>query len=56
MSVRYTCEKSLLECAVYFNVNMRYHTKLKLASGNAYNCSDRSGTSLKEKMYFFIVI
>lgn len=27
--------------------------KLKLASGNAYNCSDRSGTNSKEKDVFF---
>lgn len=42
-------------CGV-FNVNICSLTKLKLASGNAYYCNDRSGTSLKEKMYFFNVI
>lgn len=30
--------------------------KLKLASGNAYNCSDRSGTNLKEKDVFFLTL
>lgn len=35
------------------NVNI-YFTKLKLASGNAYNCNDRSGMSVKEKFCFFL--
>lgn len=39
---------------LYLNVNV-YLTKLKLASGNAYNCNDRSGVNLKEEMYFFNV-
>lgn len=36
-----------------FNVNICYLTKLKLASGNAYSCNDRSGIHVKKKMYFF---
>lgn len=39
-------------CGV-FNVDICYLTMLKLASGNTYNCNDRSGVNLKEKMYFF---
>lgn len=38
------------------NVNICYLTKLKLASGNAYYCNDRSGVCLKEEMYFFKVV
>lgn len=53
MCVRGTREL-LLESV--FNVNICYLMKLKLASGNAYNCNDRSGINLKEKMYFFIFI
>lgn len=39
-------------CSV-FNVNICYLTKLKLASGNAYNCNDRSGINLKGRDVFF---
>lgn len=42
-------------CGV-FNVYICYLTKLKLASGNAHYCNDRSGADLKEEMYFFNVI
>lgn len=41
-------------CGV-FNVYIWYLTKLKLASGNAHYCNDRSGADLKEEMYFFNV-
>lgn len=47
------CEsKTFLECLLYLMV-ICYHTKIKLASGDAYNCNDRSGITLKEKLYFF---
>ena len=45
---------SLLECVVIFNVNICYLTKLKLASGNAYNCNDRSGVKGKD-VFFYLV-
>lgn len=34
---------------------MCYHAKLELASENAYDFNDRPGTSVDEKMYFFII-
>lgn len=49
-------ENWLLECVVFLMLIICYLTHLKLASGNAYNCNDRSGMSLKENMYFFNVI
>ena len=51
-----------LECVRYMwegvgrgevNVDIRYFTKLKLASGNAVDCNDRSGMHLKGKDVFF---
>lgn len=41
---------------VVFKVDVCYLIKLKLASGNACNCNDRSGMSFKENMYFFNII
>lgn len=51
LSMWHICEKLFLDCVMYLNV--LYVMKLKLASGNAYYCNDRSGIKQKEEMYFF---
>lgn len=43
-------------CVVFNVCIICYLVKLKLASGNAYGCNDRSGINLKEKMYFFNIV
>lgn len=61
-SLQRVCVCSWEECArehtrmCVFNVNICYFTKLKLASGNAYNCNDRSGMKIREKDVFFYLV
>lgn len=39
-----------------FNVYVCYLTQLKLASGNAHNCNDRSGMNFKRKICIFLML
>lgn len=43
-------------CVLYFTVYICYLTKLKLASGNAYICNDRSGMKLRGKRSIFVTL